>query len=344
MLISSLLAAVMTFTATATGVEKGTAIEFVFAGKNSDRDYESMFLLDESIDSFCKRLEAAGVTRGLPVEQISCRLWPVGAVLTFEPSLDQFIAGKLAGSNQSAVPIYTGGTRASDGSCIATDEMPASVFSIYTLAQSPIVFNGLFEQGAVYGSLTAAVKLEKGRRYSFSVSCDPKTFPKKLCLTVSRDNATEIIKALRDASATGEVDACIGFDGEMTVSEATSVAQALSTIDSTRVKINGSSNIFYRAFQPLVKWLDRNERLQQPFELTIDDDLDKLVFIDEDWSVEGNDPKLTPRQIDFSDVSKHPKTDTCFIFAKPTEKVSRILLAMKPILGTQVRNWYVFSR
>ena len=49
-MLCSLIAAALTFTATATGVEKGTAVEFFFAGKNTDRDYETMFLLDESID------------------------------------------------------------------------------------------------------------------------------------------------------------------------------------------------------------------------------------------------------------------------------------------------------
>ena len=60
-MLCSLIAAALTFTATATGVEKGTAVEFFFAGKNTDRDYETMFLLDESIDSFCSKLEKARV-------------------------------------------------------------------------------------------------------------------------------------------------------------------------------------------------------------------------------------------------------------------------------------------
>ena len=56
MMLSAILAASLTFTATATGVEKGTPVEFVFAGRNTDRDYESMFLLDSTVDDFCRNL------------------------------------------------------------------------------------------------------------------------------------------------------------------------------------------------------------------------------------------------------------------------------------------------
>ena len=35
------VAASLSFSATATGVEKGTPIEFLFAGKDTDRDYET---------------------------------------------------------------------------------------------------------------------------------------------------------------------------------------------------------------------------------------------------------------------------------------------------------------
>ena len=58
--LSALLAASFTFTATATGVEKGAAVEFVFAGPNTDRDYETMFVIDGSVDEFCAKLEKAG--------------------------------------------------------------------------------------------------------------------------------------------------------------------------------------------------------------------------------------------------------------------------------------------
>ena len=342
-MLCSLIAAALTFTATATGVEKGTAVEFFFSGKNTDRDYETMFLLDESIDSFCSKLEKAGLPRGKPTDGEKCRLWPVGCAIKFEPALDTYIDGHMPKGLNDSEPIYTGGTRLSNGLCDAETNMPSSVFSSYTLAQSPIVYNGIYGQGLVYNSFTAKQKLKRGERVKFTVSWDEKTMPKSLHLTAKSGNAVELIKQLKAESEKSELDVLLGFDGGMTVAEATSVAVAMSTIDSTRVKLNGVSNLFYRSFLPLVKWRDRKERLVQPFELTIGDP-DKLVYIEEDWNVEGTDPNLIPREISFADALKYEKTDTCLIFADANTKIVRILDAMQKFGDKKITNWYVFAR
>ena len=345
MILSSLLAAALTFTATATGVDKGTSVEFLFVGKNSDRDYEAMFVVDGSVDEFCRKAEAAGLPRGKPTDVVNCRMWPSGCKVTFDPPLERFVQVKMPEGYPSAPFVYTGGTRDQKGHCVADSEMPASVVSFYSLSQSPVVLNGIYEQGAVYGAFTAKEKLENGAKVSFTLSWDEKSLPRHLDLVANAGNAVQLINTLREASSLGEVDATIAFDENLTVLEAKSVANALTAIDSSRVKINGTSNIFYRAFMPLVKWRDRQERLQQPFELTLEDNgQEKLVFIKEDWSVEGNDPKLTPEVISFADAAQYSRTDTCFIYAASTEKLSRIFNVMAKLRGTKVRNWYVFER
>ena len=112
MIFASLIAASFTFTATATGVAKGTPVEFMFAGAESDRDYETMFLIDAPIDEFCHGLEKAGVPRGEAQDIESCKLWPVGCPLTLEPSLDEFVERKpLPGGPSNPAIIYTGGAR-----------------------------------------------------------------------------------------------------------------------------------------------------------------------------------------------------------------------------------------
>ena len=342
MMFSAILAASLTFTATATGVEKGTPVEFVFAGRNTDRDYESMFLLDSTVDDFCRGLEKAGFPRGKSTDASACRLWPAGCPISFDPPLTNFIAGTMPEGLPSALPIYTGGTRLADGSCEANTNMPASVFSIYSLAQSPIVLDGIYDQGAVYGAFTARTKLKKGDRVTFTVKLVDENLPWPLHLTVRPGNSAELVKQIKAAAEKGSVDVLVGFSDDLTVAEATAMANALSVIDSARIKINGCSNIFYRSFQPLVKWLDRKERLVQPFELTLGNP-DRLVFIEEDWTVEGDDPKLTPKEIQFADAAKHQRTDTCFIFATPTTQISKILSAMAKLRGSKVKNWYVFA-
>lgn len=343
MILSALLAASFTFTATATGVEKGAAVEFVFAGPNTDRDYETMFVIDGSVDEFCAKFEKAGIPRGRPVDASRCRLWPVGCALSFDPPIEKFVSGKMPEGLPPAVPIYTGGERLSSGLCDASTNMPASVFSVYSLSQSPIVYNGIYEQGVVYNAFQAKDALKKGERFSFTVSWDERTFPKTLSFTVGKTNALDVVKRLRAEAEKGELDVTVAFGENLSVEDAQAVANALSMLDSPRIKINGVSNVFYRTFMPLVKWLDRKERLVQPFELTLGDP-DKLVFIEEDWTVDGPDPKLTLREIPFADAAKHPKTDTCFIFCDKQTTVSRVLASMAKLKASRVKNWYVFTR
>ena len=344
MILSALLAATFTFTATATGVDRGAPIEFVFVGKNSDRDYEAMFFLDEPIDRFCRRIEEAGLPRGKPIDQASCRLWPCGCALQFDPPISNFVNGALQEGETPAL-IYTGGTRTPSGSCTAETEMPAALFSVYTLAQSPLAFDGIFDQGDVYGRLTAKQTLEKGTRHTFTVTWDETKMPMHLDLTLRKGNAAELLKLLKTKSERCDLDVCVGFNGDVSIAEATAFAQALATIDSVHVKVNGCQNVFYRAFLPLVKWRDRQERLHQPYELTLEPDgHEKFLFIEEDWSVEGDDPKLTPREIAFKDAAQHPQTDTCFVYADPQETIERLVKVMGKLKESAVRNWYVFSR
>ena len=341
-MIATILAATLTFTATATGVEKGAPVEFVFAGRGTDRDYETMFILDDPVDVFCAKLEKAGVPRGRPTDEKACVLWPVGCTLTFEPALSTYVSGKMPEGYSDSAPIYTGGTRLMDGSVEASTNAPLSAFSIYTLAQSPIVYNGIYKQGDVYNAFTARETLEKGRRYQFTVSTDPASMPRHLHLTAKPGSGIELIKTLKNASEKSEIDVLLGFDDALSLKEAAAIAAAANAVDSSRIKLNGVTNVFYRSFLPLVKWRDRKERLLQPFELTLGEP-DKLVFIEEDWMVDGPDPKLTPREIKFADAIRYHKTTTCLIYATPDTTVGRLMESVKKLKGSAVTTWYVFQ-
>ena len=343
-MIAAILAATFTFTATATGVGKGTPLEFAFAGRESDRDYETMFLLDEPVDAFCRRIEAAGLPRGKPTSAKDCRLWPVGCPLKFSPSLDKFITTTLPDGIVSAPPIYTGGSRTADGMLLAASEMPAAVFSLYTLSQAAIVFDGNYDQGLVYGSHLAAVNLKKGSKVTFTVSWDEREMPHHIDILVAATNAPAVLSKLRTESKKGAIDVTVGFDPAMTLREAVAAAAAISLLDSPQIKVNGRAqdSLFYRAFLPDSDWTNRTARLVQPFELTITSSSEKLVFINEDWSVDGDDPKLMPTEIPFNEVKSHPKTDTCFIFAPPDCRLGRIMAVTGKMADSHVKNWYVF--
>lgn len=344
-MIAAILAASLSFTATATGVGKGTPVEFAFAGKGSDRDYETMFLLEEPVATLCRRLERAGIPCGKATDLEHCVLWPVGCELSFFPPLTNFIASTLPESLAESPPVYTGGSRNEKGTPVANDEMPLAFFSYYTLSQSPIVFSELYNQGDVYGAHIAAVEMKKGQKVVFTVSWNEKTLPRHMDVDVSTTNAASVLSTLLSEAKTSELDVTVTLDPSMTVSDAVTAATALSKLDSRRIKLNGfkDGNLFYKAFLPDESWTNRIARLVQPFELTIDGDNDRLVFITEDWNVEGLDPKLTMHEIPFSEASQHPKTDTCFIYARSDTHLSRILSAKQRLKGARIRNWYVFA-
>jgi len=341
-MISALLAAAFTFTATATGVEKGTPLEFMFAAKDTDRDYETMFLVDEPVDSFLKRLESSGIPRGVPTEQRSCRLWPVGVPLKLTPGLSGFVDTELPDGLTLGELIYTGGTRLANGLVDAATNMPGAVFALYSLAQSPIVFNGIYEQGVVYGSHKAKITLPKGERRTFTLQWDETTQVHSVDLHIKKGTLRESLELLKVAAQKDEVSVRVRFSDDLTVVEATAVANALALIDSVKVKVNGRDDdeFFYRAFLPLVKWKDRRERMTQPFEVTLGSP-DRIVYIDEDWSVEGDDPKLTEKPITYEQMSNYPKTDTVFFFAKKDMTVGTLRKALKR-LPKSVTTQYVY--
>ena len=342
-MLGVILAAAFTFTATATGVEKGTPVEFLFAGRDSDRDYETLFLLDESIESLCRRIEAAGIPRGVAIDPGHCQLWPVGVPLSVKPALESLVSIELPDGVTLASPIYTGGSRDEKGSPVATTNMPAAFFSFFTLAQSPIVFNGIYEQGAVYNSFKAKETLEKGKRYSFTLDWDSSKKLKFIDVEFKPGNSVEILRNLKAQSKQEDVMLQAGFSDDLTLREAVSIANALSLVDSTHVKINGrhKGDFFYRAFLPLVKWRDRKERLSQPFEVSIGPS-NRVVFIEEDWSVEGNDPKLIEKEISISEMKLHPQVNTVFFFAAKDTPLGVLKNVLRQV-PESVFNHYIYS-
>lgn len=350
MIFSAALAAIVigtnsvTFTATATGVKKGDAVEFGFISKSSDHAYEALFILDDTLTDIENAIIKAGIPAGHPIDASKCYLRSTGAYVELSPSILDFIT--LKESLRRPIPqiVHTGGLKDAKGALLAENNNPSALFAFFNCPQAPLVYDGLFNQGDVYGDYLSKDGLKKGVQKTFTLTWRGKTM-KKLEYEITKANVQEIILKIKEESAKNVLDVQISFSPDLTVAEAVSIANAVSVIDSDRVKINGvkSGNIYYRAFLPLIKWLDRSERLLQPFELQLAEK-DKLVFIEEDWNVEGADPKLKEKEITFDDVAKHPKTKTCFIYAKNADKLSRIFEAMARFKKGHIESWYIFGR
>ena len=335
------------FTASATGVEKGTTLEFMFVGESSDRAYEAMFTLDDSVAELSAAIEKCGIQRGSPIDVSRCRMWPVGPAVTLSPPLSDFVDSENPNDRPLAKTVYTGGSRNEKGIPLSGTEMPAAAFAFFNCPQSIIQFADTYPQGDVYGAHRCRVSMNKGERRTFRLSLAAKA-PTRINVRFDSTNLVSAISALKDAAEKGDVEAVVSFSPEMTISQATAAANALSVIDSRHVMVNGcpEREFFYRAFLPLVKWRDRQERLVQPFELTVDSDTASLVVIDDDWSGPGDDPKLTPRKIDFanaaSEIKKHNGLDTCLVYASPNEHLG-VLQKWRDKMPKAIVNWYIFQ-
>lgn len=346
-MIAVLIAAACTctFSATATGLEKGAPVEFFFAAQDSDNAYETMFLVDDSIDEFCRKIEDAGIPRGKAESVRDCILWPVGCPVKIEPAISNFIATTMPPGLSLGDIIYTGGLRDAKGSPIAATNQPCAAFAFYSLGQSPLVFDGIYPQGDVYNAHVAAKTLKKGDKVKFTLSWDGSSRPKPVSISLAPGTIASELKRLKDESAGGRtIDVKVDFSPELTVGESIAAARALAVVDSNKVKINGRDpdKLFYRAFLPLEKWSDRNERLVQPFELTVTNDVDRLVYIEQDWSGDDLDPRLTPRDIDFAKAEYFSAIHTCFIYASRSQKLKRLYEAMNKLKNVRIDSWYVF--
>ena len=333
----------VTFTAVATDIKAGTPVEFAFVGPDSDRAYEALFVTEARIKDIAAAFDKAGVPVGRAIDETACRFWPAGPRLSLEPSIWDFVEDKEKGEGGFLPPVYAGGTRGTDGCPNAETNMPGALFALYSCAQSPILLDDALDQSAVYGRFVSTERLESGRRVSFTVSWDGATAAKPYRLSIEPGMLKERLQEMRSASSGGGLDVTVHFSPEPALSEATAAASALAMLDSRAVRVNGfdEGQFFYRAFLPLEKWRDRKERLTQPLEVALSADGAAYTVVDEDWNVEGVDPKLAPRSVDFAEACG-TKADTCFVYAAPDTKLGRFY-ELRKALPKSLRNWYFYA-
>ncbi len=110
------------------------------------------------------------------------------------------------------------------------------------------------------------------------------------------------------ADAGSDLYLAAGFDDGLTVAQARDAASVFEVMALTGIHLYGKADdsVYYKAFLPQDEWRRREGRMPQPFELHLSrgerDALQKkLVFIEEDWNVEGLEPRLTPREFSFGE-------------------------------------------
>jgi hypothetical protein len=237
--------------------------------------------------------------------------------------------------------VFTGGRwEGADAqrACLTDAQVPSSVIALYN--EPGTVFDLPFQvgQSEVYGRLTLAEAMPFGTlleivlrplmpkdgaarvlpltaKASMAGSEVELTFTGADGALVKRAGMAEALTWLRGQSEAGrEPFVTVGMDDAMPLKRAVDVARVFGMLDGHGVKLDGKpeQGLFSRAFLPQEKWRERKDRNPQPFELHVTQGPDgvlkkRLVFIEEDWTVEGLDPKLTPREYPFEAWDELPK-------------------------------------
>lgn len=342
----------VTFTAVYSGCGMDTPLEFLFAAKGTDKDYETLFLTDASPGEIAAAFEKAQIPSGGPIDKAECRLWPSGASLKLDEPLANLV---IDTTGKTPAMLYTGGTRCrAGGTPVADTNMPMAVFALYNVPQSLIQFDDSLEQGMTYGRFRPAVKMAPGERRKFTFTLENAAFCKRTVLEIAPGKAAEALEKLRRESEGCELDVLCAFSPEMTVEEAAAVSTALASLDSPKVKINGAreGELYFRAYLPLEKWRDRRERLAQPPEVHFDAAGGaRVVEIKEDWSDPSSlDPKLDAIETRHDDIASAAaqaaalaeRTSSILLFVPPGTKLEALYRFKRMISGT-ILNWYVFT-
>lgn len=187
-------------------------------------------------------------------------------------------------------------------------------------------------QSAVYGRLSIKTKLPYGAllevvarpvsRESTLMPLDITVLPDDQSFALSTElrgkkiNHGQAVKDtitwLRSQSDAGfDLFVTLKFDSELTLRQARDAAQLFEILSRGGIQLygKGGNGVYYKAFLPQDEWRQREGRNPQPFEVHIARDQSgtikkRLVFIEEDWSVEGLDPKLIPREYPFEKWSE----------------------------------------
>ncbi|MEI7903061.1 MAG: hypothetical protein WCK89_22715, partial [bacterium] len=283
--------------------------------------------------------------------------------------------------------VFTGGLWEgpdTHSACLTDTNMPSSVISLYN--EPATVFDVPFQigQGAAYGRLTLAEALPFGAllevvlRPIASKDGTPRVLPLTVTAAMSgqevgltctgaggvvlkRAGVAEVLIWLRSQLEEGrEPFVTLGMDDAMPLKRAVDVARVFTMLDGRGLKLDGKTEqgLFPRAFLPQESWREQKDRNPQPFELHVTQGADgvlkkKLVFVEEDWNVQGLDPKLTPREYPFETwdelpkwVEKaggaHSKVPLLFVFAPADKPLSLFMPGVRAVAG-RLPLVYVFG-
>lgn len=279
--------------------------------------------------------------------------------------------------------VFTG-SRWHQDSCVADTNMPCSIISLYNAGET--VFDVPFQadQSEVYGRLTLAEALPHGELLEITLAplLPPDGKPRVLPLTINAathagkvgltcyDSANRQVHSgsisntlawLQSQEQAGrDIFVTLALDDQMVLKQAAEVARLFTMLDGKGIKIGGKSEsgLYPKAFAPQAHWRTHKGRHPQPFELHLTPNdaggySKKLIFIEEDWSVEGIDPALKPCEYPFNEWDELPaliektggedsKVRLLFVFAPSSEPLSLFMPGVRSV-ARRLDIVYIFT-
>ena len=343
----------VSFTAVETDCGADAAVEFLFISPGSDRAYEALFVTDDKVSEIAAAFDRAGIPRGAPIDESEARFWPVGEKIEMTPSLAELVADRDKPGEPLGI-LYTGGERDMSGAPVAETNMPSAVFALYGDGQSLLQLDGNFGQSESYGRFTPVRKPVKGTRRKFTFAWGGRKTCEKFRLELSPGKSSAAFGDLKRKALEHPLDVTVCISRDTSFGDAVKYAHALEKIDSRRIKINSCEpgQFYYRAFLPLEKWRERQNRLSQPPEVRfLSDGGVEITEITEDWSDETKiEPALGVKTGKFASPEAAAatlsrlaeRTSTALVFASPAVKMGRFY-DFKAKIQAKISIWYFFT-
>lgn len=379
--------------AEAVGHNADMTMEFLVVGPKSNRAYESVTVSVAMPSDIARAMEWLGVSRGAGVDGRLFRFWPYGERVSAtirrvneDPQAARPLQSLITDAQKerpllgAGGVVFTGGAW-QDGVCGADTEQPSSVMALYNEPDTLFDVPFLASKGAAYGRCKLAEKMEYGalmeitlrpmplpdgsvRAMALYVTAQPSENQetRMICsdntgAVLKQGTLTEVLTWMKTLSDRGhDLFVTLTMSEELTLAQAADITRVFVLLDGKGLKLYGKTRegLYPRAFLPQAEWRKREGRTPQPFEVYLLGDTKKLTYIEEDWSGEGLDPKLTPKNYPFADVSELPalvkrvgdkeskKVQLLFVFAPRNEPLKKIMPAVRA-LSERLPLVYIFG-
>lgn len=291
-----------------TGISAGIETEFLLIGAKSDRAYEAVFVSKNDGDAVLQAAEFIGVAKGRPVNP---------RTLVFHPRGERFTVEVRQLKDESAGPVGRWIQDTRDPECLARGftftggedwkgtTIPAAIVSLYNEPCSMFDLPFQAAKGVVYGRFRAARKAGMHEKVAlvlkFLPTADggPRSVDKVIAFGPDAKVA-DVVRDLRAASEAGhDLFVTVKADDAATMENLRALAKVLTMLDAAdgtvRLDRPGEGEFYPNAFLPEEGWRVRTARPFQPWELHLGP-TNRFVFVGEDWTGPGLEPKLLPRE------------------------------------------------